>query len=280
MAMDNIEFSTFIQMYDKLSTGIRAALHSLAEVAFARQLIHDNTLSEVINRNAPIEDRTMTFLNVVRDRIRNDPSAFHDFVKLLLEQNSMEYLGAKLKESLSKLAQELRKKQQKQAAAEKMRHQEDEMVISSPGAVVKSRPLPAPEGYRIGGTYRAEKPTELPIYPSGGNELERSRGHYREHRHYQKSFKTPESDKLRNLYAGYHTEALSEPAALNGRGAVSSEMAFRSLDIPVDIYTSGGKVNEFIATTRHAATPDCMHRISSSGLANVHPTKMFQKANR
>lgn len=256
MAMENVEYGAFRQVYNKLSTGIRAALPSLAEVAFARGLIHDNTHNEAININVGLEVRTPSFLNALRDRIRTDPSAFHSFMDILNDENSMEYLATIMKETLQRerKSKNLIRKQIVMDAT----HDESEAVVSTH---VGETPLSIPRGHVTDITVyewhtrtmpRASKPTNLPIH------------HASDSNNYYRPTLFNESGKY-VCYPGPR----SEPVV---KHTVSPAMAFSGPRV-----AESDSTGEFNAPTRRAITPENSRKISVTGPMDGNTTKMFRR---
>lgn len=251
MAGENIESSAFRQVYNKLSTGIRAALPSLAEVAFAKELIHDNTHNEAINLNVAIEVRTSTFLNALRDRIRTDPSAFHRFVDILHEEHSMEYLAKIMTESETRAKIE---KNQRIA-----RDGESGTIVSTLVGETITPGHGTMHEWHARTVPHASKPTRLPIHlandsnyhPTSFNEMHGS-GKY--------------------VYPVHYAGPRSEPAV---KYAASPAMAFSSHSGPR--VAESNCTGEFNAPTRRAITPDYSQKILVTGPMGGDTTKMFRK---
>ena len=274
MAGENLESIAFREVYNKLSTGIRAALPTIAIVAFARQLIHDNTHSEAINLNVPIDVRTQNFLNALRDRIRADPSAFHTFADILKEENSMGYLATMLKGSLQQIEERIRTEDPRmEQFVHKLTKGETEMPINTQQFVVGETPLrciydasqSVPKKYYhnqqvTGVTVHSSKPTKL--YIRHTNDI----GHLN---------KTPDGGK--DVQTRY-PQPLSEPTV---KHTASPMMAFRNrVSLPGTKVTDS--TGEFNALTRRAITPDSSRKIVSTatGPASEQATRMFRKNYR
>ena len=116
MDSENIEYGAYMRVYDKLSTGLRSVLPSIAEVALSNKLIHVSTLSEANHRHSTLEDRTQRFLMALGDRIRGDRSAFDLFVKLLDGEYGVDYLAKILRTSYNiekeRYAEDLKKRKE------------------------------------------------------------------------------------------------------------------------------------------------------------------------
>ena len=250
MAGESVEYGAFRQLYNTLSTGIRAALPSLAEVAFSRGLIHDNTHNEAINVNVGLEVRTPSFLCALRDRIRTDPSAFHRFVDILNEEKSMEYLATIMKDTLQK---ERRSKDliRKQIAT----HDESEATLV--GEVIPPGRDPVYELH----TRMATKPTKLPIsHASNSNNYYRPTSFNEMHK------------SGKQVYPTYFPGPRSEPFI---KHTASPAMAFSTISGPR--VAESDSTGEFDAPTRRAITPDCSRKISVTGPLDGDTTKMFRR---
>ena len=280
MAGENVESNAFLQMYDTLSRGIREALPSIAEVAFARKIIHEITYSEAINLSGgiPIEVRTQNFLKALRDRIQADPSAFHVFVSVLNNQYSMEYLGTKLKESLQEQKEGLKKRRQA-AAAEKQLLQaqppprEAEMVFNrhqiaqTPVSTLVQRPtqLVAP-GDQLHNYIGMRQATQLPA-TSPANSIDILNYRHDIHR----------NSTTTRAVDGHGPQ--SEPVV---KYNTSPGMAFRkNIVLGASKENTSSMSNELTAVTRRAITPgDTSRRVSLNGLMDKHTPKMFGKNYR
>ena len=244
MALENVESCAFRQVYNKLSTGIRAVLPRLTEVAFARRLIHDNTQSEVLNLSVALDVRTQSFLNALRDRIRADPSAFLMFVDILDEENSMEYLATILKKSFEEVEkralaeEELRKQQVAKNLSRRGAETLGENILSVPSVCEATsgktwncdewHPRTAP---------RTSKPMQLPLRQADKNI-------YHQSIYYNK---TPDNKYTHSKYC---------------YPGPQSESATKHTASPVTVYSAhsdsrvANSASEFHGPVRRAITPD------------------------
>ena len=272
MAGENLESNAFLQMNETLSMGIREALLSIAEAALSRKIIHENTLSEVLSRGYPIEVRSQHFLKSIRDRIRVDPSAFHVFVSILESQHSMEYLGIKLKESLSDQKEDFERRQSLAAARTHTLNsspRQVEMVLSN-GQPIVTRPtqLVAP-GEQLH-SYTRMQHVQLPAKPATFGSLSHNHSGALHH----SSLTThPATTKM-----GDH-EPRSEPVI---KYTTSPGMVFRK---SIALGTANmSSTSDVIAVTRRAVTPgpetSDSRRISSSGLTGKNIPRTFEKNYR
>ena len=279
MAEENVQYNAFLQMNETLSTGIREALHSIADVALSKKIIHENTHSEVLNIGHPIEIRTQNFLKAIRDRIRIDPPAFHVFVSILENQHSMEFLGTKLMESFHNQIEDLRKRQA--------------VALADARALAANS---SPNSARLvhGGQPVLTRPTQL-VAP--GEKLHRYVGMQQ---HSQLPAKSATFSGSHNHSGILHHSSLvaTHPTVTMGAGhepwsepvikytTTSPEMLFRKSIVmgtskEDNIMSSASEVN---AVTRRAITPgpeaSNSLRISSSGLTDKSIPRTFGKNYR
>ena len=253
MDSENIEYGAYMRVYDKLSTGLRSVLPSIAEVALSNKLIHVSTLSEANHRHSTLEDRTQRFLMALGDRIRGDRSAFDLFVKLLDGEYGVDYLAKILRTSYNiekeRYAEDLKKRKE---AEEHKSHLEG----AGPGSyevtpVLYRRSVEhtaTSEGYyRPSSQALHGKPAYLPLQPVI-NDLNGSRYHCE----------------------GRHTGPLSEPA----KKLISSP---GSLFLNRNVHSiSSGEENA--APTRWAITPSGLRGTATIGM---EPSpKVFKKSER
>ena len=114
---DNVEYRAFTQVNDTLSRGLRAALPSVAEIAFSKGLIHEITYRDAISNRTPEAERTRNFLTAIRERLWYHPEAFRAFVEILDAENSTKVLAEKMEENL----EQVKLRQLLAAAAEHLR---------------------------------------------------------------------------------------------------------------------------------------------------------------
>lgn len=281
---ENVQYNAFLQMNETLSTGIREALLSIADVALSKKIIHENTHSEVLNIGHPIEIRTQNFLKAIRDRIRTNPPTFHVFVSILENQHSMEYLGTKLMESFHNKIEDLRKRQAV-ALADARAH----AAISSPnsrlqvvntgvhgGQPVVTRPtqLVAP-GEKLHSYVRMQQRSQLPAKSATFSGSHNHSGIL----HHSSLVATHPT-----VIMGADHEPWSEPVIKYT--TTSPEMLFRKRIVKGtskedNITSSASEVN---AVTRRAITPgpeaSNSLKMSSSGLTGKSMPRTFGKNYR
>ena len=275
MAGENVECNAFLQMNETLSMGIREALLSIADAALSRKIIHENTHSEALNPGCSPGLKTQTFLKAIRDRIRIDPSAFHVFVSILESQHSMEYLATKLKESLHKETEDLKRRQAASITHINSSSKQVEMVPNDTGGRFVPRPtqLVAP-GEQLH-SYVGMQHVQLPSQP--GRFANLSLGHSHAPLHCSSLTTQPATTTM-----GDH-KPRSEPVV---KYDTSPGMIFRR-----NITLGGSKegdtssTSDFTAVTRRAITPGpsggCdSRRISSSGPTGKNIPVMFGKNYR
>ena len=284
---ENVQYNAFLQMNETLSTGIREALLSIADVALSKKIIHENTHSEVLNIGHPIEIRTQNFLKAIRDRIRTNPPTFHVFVSILENQHSMEYLGTKLMESFHNKIEDLRKRQAV-ALADARAH----AAISSPNSrlqvvntgvhgsqsvVTRPTQLVAP-GEKLHSYVGMQQRSQLPVKSAtfSGTSTSHNRSSILHHSSLVATHPT--------VTMGSDHKPWSEPVIKYA--TTSPEMLFRKRIVmgtskEDDIVSSTSDVN---AVTRRALTPgpeaSNSLRISSSGLTGKSIPRTFGKNYR
>ena len=77
-------------------------LSSIASKLFSKSVISAAALAEAKNQNHIASVRTVSLLSVVEDKIRADPNAFTEFVKILKTEPSLEPLAKQLSEDYLK----------------------------------------------------------------------------------------------------------------------------------------------------------------------------------
>ena len=288
---DNVEYRAFTQVNDTLSTGLRAALPSVAETAHSKGLIHENTLRDALNIYTSEAERTRKFLTVLRDRLTFDPHAFRAFVEILDGDISTKVLAEKMEESLKQVI-----KQRQLAATKKKPWQREEIVMTDPPYAVQSRPAAVPRyppdldtmstphrpsrpdisSQHHSQYYPANKPVDLPLTQRPNNWSSHGRYSYgttgSSYENRGNFFNTPGNEKVR--YIGAHAAGpQSEPALKHDS---SGSMAFA--------FPAGHSANDadgIVSTTRSASSPagSTLHKTSNDFISE-EPMKTFRKIQR
>lgn len=98
----NLEHRAFIEARADLTHGIRAGIKSLCNNLYSEGLLVSDLHLRLSSLDTISEDAlSKKVLNVLQDRMKVDPSAFHKIVKVLQETTGLSYLGDKLMLKLS-----------------------------------------------------------------------------------------------------------------------------------------------------------------------------------